>query len=272
MAAAHPIRPAVWKDHPLSVVIADDDRECLQKTKDLLAAEPNVHVVAECAHTGDIDFALRAYQPDLVLLDPQIPGGSPLELFARMRARLLPLLIFITAQDQYALKAFEARAFDFILKPFGRERFRSSIERARADVARLKDGYSKVQVHPVGRPAPSLVDRLIVKSAGRVVFLEYDEVDWIEAAANYVNVHAGNQVYRLRAPIGEVERQVARHSFSRIHRSVIVNVKKIKEVQPCNSGEYMVRLRGGKELACSRGYSASIRALVNGGFEPLTRQ
>jgi two-component system LytT family response regulator len=270
MAEAHPTRE-LGEVRPLSVVIADEDGACRQKTRDLLAAKPNVHVVAECTQTPEIDFALRRYHPDLLLLDPQIPGDSPFDLLAHMKAVPRPLLIFITAQDQYALKAFEARAFDYILKPFGRERLYSSIERATEDVARLHEPPLPSGPNSGPSSASGLEDRLIVKSAGRTVFLEYAEIDWIEAAANYLNVHAGDSVYRLRATIGEVEKQVALHNFSRIHRSAIVNIKKIKEVQSCNSGEYMVRLKGGKELACSRGFNSSIRRLLNGGNQPGVR-
>ena len=265
LSRGSPMRQAVSHDQALTVVIADEDHVCRQRTKSFLAIEPDVYIVAECTQTPEILEALQMHRPDLLVMDPQIPGGSPFDLLAHLPAHLVPLVICVTAQDQYALKAFETRAFDYILKPFDQERLCTAIERVRADIARLcVDPVQSHQPDRMGQLRVMREERFIVKAAGCVVFLDYDEVDWIEAAANYTSIHAGNQVYRLRAPIGQVEKRIAHHNFSRIHRSVIVNLTKIKEVHPCNSGEYMVRVKDGKELACSRGYNASIRMLVGG--------
>jgi two-component system LytT family response regulator len=252
----------------LRVVIADDDPLCQQKTRAMLAAERNINVVAECTRAAEILGALRAHHPDLLLLDPQMPGANAFDVLAPLPPESLPLLIFTSAQDQYALQAFETGAFDYILKPFNQERFHNAIERARADVARgREDSLTLRQINLIRHLKSIPEERLMVKSGGRVIFLEYDEVDWIEAAANYVTIHAGQQVYRLREPIGQIEKRVLPHYFSRIHRSVIVSIAKIKEVYPCNSGEYMVRLKTGKELACSRSYNSAIRALLRARTE-----
>jgi two-component system LytT family response regulator len=259
------MREADVNDRLLRVVIADDDGLCRQRTKSLLATERYIDIVAECTRAQEITDTLQVHQPDLLLLDPQIPGGNPFDLLAPLAPESLPLLILTTAQDQYALKAFESRAFDYILKPFNPERFHGAIARARADVARFrKDSLTSRQINLIRQVKSIPEERLIVKSGGRIAFLEFDEVDWIEAAANYVAIHAGSQVYRLREPIGQIEKRVTPHNFARIHRSVIVSVTKIKEVYPCNSGEYMVRLKTGKELACSRGYNSAIRTLLRG--------
>jgi two-component system, LytTR family, response regulator len=255
---------AALNDRLLRVVIADHDSVCRQRTKFLLTAERNVDIVAECTDAQEIIDTLRVHRPDLLLLDPQIPGGNPLDLLAQLPPESLPRLIFTTAQDQYAIKAFETRAFDYIMKPFNPQRFHTAIERARVDLKRSQANSLTLRQVSLIRHVQSIPEeRLIVKSAGRVVFLDFNEVDWIEAAANYVAIHAGNQVYRLREPIGQIEQRVARHNFARIHRCVIVSVSKIKEVYPCNSGEYMVRLTTGKELACSRGYNSAIRTLLS---------
>jgi two-component system, LytTR family, response regulator len=259
---------AALNDRVLRVAIADDDSLCRQKTKSFLAKERDVNIVAECAEVQELIDALREHRPDVLLLDPQIPGKNPFDLLASLAPELLPLVIFTTSQDQYALKAFESKAFDYIMKPFNQERFHGAMERARADVGRFEEDFLTLRQLNLIRQVRSIPEgRLVVKSEGRIVFLEFDEVDWIEAAANYVIIHVGTQVYRLREPIGEIERTVASHNFSRIHRSIIVSLGKIKEVYPCNSGEYMVRLRNGKELACSRSYNAAIRALLRGGTE-----
>jgi two-component system LytT family response regulator len=262
------MRGAALKDRSLRIVIADDDSLCRQRTKSLLAAERNVNIVAECTRAQEIVDALHAHRPDLLLLDPQIPGGNPFDMLAPLPPESLPLLIFTTAHDQYALKAFETKAFDYILKPFNPERFHRAIERARVDVTKFEEDSLTLRQIGLIRHVKSIPEeRLIVKSGGRVVFLEFNEVDWIEAAANYVTIHAGPQVYWLREPIGQIEKRVTAHNFSRIHRSVIVNVSKIKEVYPCNSGEYMVRLKTGKEVACSRSYNSAIRTLLHGRKE-----
>ena len=255
----------VSKGRPLRLVVADDDSECRQRMRNLLAAEPDAHIVAECTRWEEVLNALRAHRPDLVLFDPHTAGANPFDMLAPLPPGSLPLVIFITAQDQYALKAFEARAFDYLLKPFNPERFHRMIVRARIDVARVREEDSLTSRHtnfvaPVRR-IPG--ERLIVKSRGGAIFLEFDEIDWIEAAANYVSIHTASQVYRLREPIGHIERRIPGHYFLRIHRSIIVNAAKIKEVYPCNSGEYMVRLKSGKELPCSRHYNSAIRTLLH---------
>lgn len=253
-------------DQLLNVMIADDDRGCRQRTKSLLAAERGVRVVAECTNAHEIIEAIRIRRPDLLLLEPKLPGGNPLELLASRPAEATPVLIITTAQDQYAIRAFEVRAFDYLMKPFDAERFHAAIERARIEVKKSSsDSLMPPLIDAILHAKSIPEERLVVKSAGRIVFLDFDEIDWIEAAANYVAIHAGNQVCRLREPIGQIEKRVAHHSFARIHRSVIVNVVKIREVYPCNSGEYIVRLKTGKELACSRSYSAAIRGLLSRG-------
>jgi two-component system LytT family response regulator len=247
----------------LRVVVADNDSVCRESTKNLLASEGDAEVVAECTRGEEISVAVHLHRPDLLLFDPQIPAGNRFELFAR--AHPFPLIIFISALDQYALKAFEAGAFDYILKPLNRDRFHLALERARADVKRPQHADSGSHWTHLRRVQQLEEGRLIVKCEGRVIFLESDEIDWIEASANYVKIHAGKEVYRLREPIGRIEKRVAARKFSRIHRSIIVNMTKIKELYPCNSGEYMVRLKSGRELACSRSYNASIRELLESG-------
>jgi len=261
--------PASFHDRLLSVAIADDDNVCRERTKSLLAAEGDIKVVAECGRTQEIPDVLREYKPDVLLLDPQIPGEDPFDVLASITRGLLPLVICTASQDQYALMAFESKAYDYIMKPFNQERLHGAIARARTDVARLQEEVvTSRQRSLIRREQPTPGQRLVAKCGRRILFLEFDEVDWIEAAANYVIIHVGNEAYRLREPIGEIERKVAPHNFSRIHRSIIVNVTRIKEVVPCNSGEYMVRLKNAKELSCSRGYNSAIRDLFDGRTEP----
>jgi two-component system LytT family response regulator len=251
------------KGRPLRVLIADRDELCRERVKTLLATEANVEIVGECTKAVEIIPSLRAHEPDLLLLEPRMPGGNAFDFLALLPTESLPLLIFVTSQDQYALKAFETKAFDFVLKPLDQNRFNAAIERARLDVSRMRaDTLTQRQMALIRQVRSIPEGRLIVKWAGRIVFLEVSEIDWIKADANYVIIHAGMQAYRMREPIGQLAKRLAEYNFSRIHRSVIVNASRIKEVEPCNSGEYMVRLESGKELPCSRNYNSAIRALL----------
>jgi|ERR1700738_328513 len=253
-------------NNSLRVLIADKDKLCRKRVRALLADKSNVEVVAECAQAHEVVDALHEHIPDLLLFDPRMPGGNAFELLAALPPESLPLLIFITAQDQYALKAFETKAFDFIMKPFDQTRFNLAIERARADLARTREGMlTKRQMDLIRQVRDVPEERFIVKVASRVVFLDLVTVDWIEADANYVVIHAKGDAYRMREPIGQMEKRVAKYNFARIHRSVIVNMTRIKEVEPCNSGEYLVRLKNGKELPCSRNYNWAVRNLLHKG-------
>jgi two-component system LytT family response regulator len=251
------------KGRSLRVLIADHDELCRQMVRTFLDAEADVEIVAECSHASEIIDAIHVHKPDVLLMEPRVPGGRPFELLASLPPESLPLLIFVTSQDQFALKAFETKAFDFIMKPYDQRRLHAAIERARTDVARMQgDALTLRQIDLIRKVRSVPEQRLIFKMGGRIIFLDVDEVDWVEAAANYVGIHAGSEVYRIREPIGQLEKRIAHHNFSRIHRGVIVNVTKIKQVYPCNSGEYMVRLKNGKELPCSRSYNTAIRTLL----------
>jgi len=251
-------------DQPVSVIIADPDALCRQRLRTLLEAEANLEIVGECTQAPEVIAALGVQKPDLLLLEPRMPGGNVFDLLVALPPERLPLIIFATSQDQYALTALETKAFDFILKPFDDKRLHAAIERARADLARRREGALTARQHNLIRHVKAIpLERLIIKLGGRVVFLGVDEVDWIEAAANYIEIHAGSEVYRMREAIGQMEKRVVGYGLARIHRSAIVNLAKIKEVSPCNSGEYMVRLKSGKELPCSRNYNSAIRALLH---------
>ena len=247
---------------PLRIVIADDEFLCREKVKILLRSEPNVELLAECSKPEETVAALQRWRPDLLLLDIQMSGGSGFEVLDRFAPEQRPRVIFTTAYDQYAIRAFEARALDYLLKPFDRERFHDALERARADVLKSRQGTLAAQLmEMVKQPTPAAGERFIVKSKGRVVFLNPADIDWIEAAANYVRLYTANQSHLVRETIAHLAERLPRAQFARIHRSIIVNLTKIQEVLPCNSGEYIVVLRGGKELSCSRKYRASIKDL-----------
>jgi two-component system, LytTR family, response regulator len=253
----------------IRTIIADDESLGRKKLRILLAAEPGIHVVAECSDGPKTIAAVRDYEPDLLLLDIQMPGADGFEILESVPADRLPVVIFTTAYDQYALRAFEAHALDYLLKPFDQERLHRAIERARMEILKASDSRvaSRILDFLSEAKAKSPAEkRLVIKAGGRVVFLDLEEIEWVEAAANYVKLNVGKESYLLRERIGRVSERLDPGQFVRIHRSVIVNVGKIKGLLPCNSGEYIVVLKSGKELSCSRGYRAGLQQLIGKDF------
>jgi two-component system LytT family response regulator len=231
----------------------------------MTAGDPELRVVGECANGAEAIEAVKTLRPDLVLLDVQMPEVGGFGVLEALRGEPLPPVIFITAYDRYAVRAFEFHALDYLLKPFDRARFRSAIERAKRQIRR--DGGADVGARILslleqmsGRPRYS--ERLVVKTGGRVIFLDADEVDWIEAEGNYVSIHAGKKSYLLRETIGGLESQLDPKEFVRIHRSAIVRLDRVKELQPWSHGEYHVVLEDGTRLTLSRSYRERLQAAL----------
>lgn len=249
----------------LRTVIVEDEGTAREKLRILLERDDDVRVVAECENGADAVDILRQARPDLLLLDIQLPDMDGFTVLKSIPTTQLPLVIFTTAYDHYAIKAFEAHALDYLLKPFDHERLSDAVRRARLAVKTQTDRVLTERLLDIlqGKNANGAQDRrLMVRAGGKVVFLAYDEIEWIEAAANYVRLHAGRESYTLRGSIGSMAEKLPRDQFVRIHRSTVVNARIIKELQPCNSGEFIVVLRNGKELSCSRGYRAGLKHLM----------
>ena len=260
-AAAKPLGDAV------RIVIADDERLAREKLRLLLNSEPAVDIVAECRDGNETISAIRNCKPDLLLLDIQMPDLDGFQVLAEVPPAEMPVVIFTSAYDQYAIRAFEAHALDYLLKPFDRERLHHALERAREELRktqerevthRILDLLSRVKAETQSPPD----GRLVIRTKGRVVFLDLNEIDWVEASANYVRLNVGKESYLLRETITRTAERLDPNHFIRIHRSTIVNVRKIKELIPVNSGEYVVVLRSGKELSCSRGYRAGLQKMI----------
>jgi two-component system LytT family response regulator len=176
-----------------------------------------------------------------------------------------PIVIFTSINHQHAMQAFEARALDFLLKPIDQRRLHAAIERTRAELLKAHDHkltHRILDLLAEAKTGPQTERRLIIKTGGRVVFVDTNEISWVEAAGNYVEVNASSGRYLLREGIGSLSERLDQNQFVRIHRSIIVNVRKIKELQPCNRGEYVVVLRDGKQLSCSRGYRTKLQELI----------
>ncbi len=253
----------------IRALVVDDEPLARERVLTLLQQETDVEVVAECSDGGQAVSAIQQHSPDLVFLDVQMPGCDGFEVIQNIGIDRMPMVIFVTAYDQYALRAFEVHALDYLLKPFGKERFRETLKHAREGLERRRAGdlgrRLLALVNDV-KPEPPRVDRLVVKSGGRVFFLRTDEIDWIEAAGNYVRLHLGSENHLFRETMNRMESRLDTKRFARIHRSRIVNTERIKELQPWFNGDYIVILRDGTRLTLSRGYREKLQERLGKGF------
>ena len=249
----------------IRALIIDDEPLARERIRTLLKKDRSVHVAGECGDGKRAVKAIRRHRPDLVFLDVQMPEMDGFSVLEALQPEEIPVVIFATAYDKYALRAFEVHALDYLLKPFDRERFGTALARAREQIERNKNGdvnrrlLSLLSARAVDhKPA----ERLVIKSAGRITFLRTDEVDWIEAAGNYLRLHTGADEHLLRETMKELEARLDASKFVRIHRSTIVNADRIKEMRPSFHGEYEVRLRDGTRLTLSRGYREKLDMLL----------
>jgi two-component system LytT family response regulator len=244
------------------VLIADDEPLARERLKMLLDGQEGLEIVAECHDGPSAIEAIKRNRPDLVFLDVQMPGANGFEVVSALGTEDLPLFVFVTAFDKYALKAFDVHALDYLLKPFDRDRFLQALGRARQQLDGPSNGDLRRRLLALVRdlePAPPRLERFVIKSGGRVFFVRADEIDWIEAAGNYVKLHVGNETHLFRETMNAVEAQLPRETFYRIHRCHIVNIERVKELQPWFNGEYVVFLRTGARLTLSRGYREKLQ-------------
>ncbi len=246
----------------LRTVIVDDEPLARERIASLLSAEQDIEVAAQCRDGEEAVAAIERHSPDLVFLDVQMPGLNGFEVIEAVGAEKMPIVVFVTAYDQHALRAFQVRALDYLLKPFDRERFADALQRARTQIQREETGdlgrRLLALVKDLRRDQPK-TDRLVVKSGGRLFFLRTDEIDWIEAAGNYVRLHVGPASHLLRETMNAIEARLDPEKFFRIHRSRIVNMERIQEMQPWLNGEFAVLLRTGTRLTLSRGYREKLQ-------------
>jgi two-component system, LytTR family, response regulator len=261
----------------IDVLVVDDEALARKRIRRLLSEEKDVRVVGECADGREAIEAIRKNAPDLVFLDVQMPELDGFGVLEALAAEQMPVLIFVTAYDQYALRAFEYHALDYLLKPFDAERFRTAFRRARALLAREQPpqqdrlvalleqitSEQKQLEKLVERAAGRYLDRLMVKTGGRVFFVKVSEIDWLEAAGNYIRLHVGRDSHLVRETMTSIETKLDPARFVRIHRSTIVNLDRVKEMQPWFSGEYMVILYTGEQLKLSRGYRDVLEARMS---------
>ncbi|MFQ5570125.1 MAG: LytR/AlgR family response regulator transcription factor [Rhodothermales bacterium] len=256
----------------IRTLIVDDEPLGRQRIRTLLEQEPDLAVVGECANGREAVAAVRKLVPDLVFLDVQMPLMNGFDVVEELGTAHLPVVIFVTAYDRYALKAFEVHALDYLLKPFDRERFQKALQRARHHLHResidaLSRRLQALLADYQGRPKPAregaFLKRLAVKSAGQVFFLNVEEIDWIEAAGNYAGLHVKDRTHLARETMAGLEARLDPDRFLRIHRSTIVNLDRIKALQPLYNGEYVFTLHDGTRLQSSRSYRDRVHALLN---------
>ena len=244
----------------LNVIIVDDEPLARERLRTLLADEREVKVVAECANGRQAVKAIQEKKPGLVFLDVQMPGLDGFDVVEEIGGARIPAIVFVTAFDQYALKAFEVHALDYLLKPFDRERFRATLSRAR-EAIRLRAGGSDAGIASLLTALAErrkYSERLVVKAGGKERLIPVEEVSWFESAGNYVKIHTGGERLLLRETMANLEARLDPDQFARIHRSTIVNLKRVKELEPWFHGDYVVRLHDGQKLTLSRGYRSRL--------------
>jgi len=249
--------------NPIRVLIVEDERLAANGLHRLLLRDPEVHVVGIAGDGKTAVSRIQTLQPDLVFLDIEIPEMNGFQVIDAIGVENMPVVIFVTAYDRYTLKAFEVHALDYLLKPFDEGRFAMALSRAKKELTLRRtlqaSNLSGFMDAMLRQPGPQ---RMAVKSGGRTLFLQLDELDYIEAAGNYARLHVGSQEYVIRETMAALEGKLPPSQFVRIHRSVIVNRTRIKELRPWFTGEYVVILTTGKELTLSRGYRDRLHLLT----------
>ena len=243
----------------IRTIIVDDEAPARTRIRQLLKQQPDFSLIAECGNGNQALETIQKEKPDLVFLDVQMPRLSGVEVCRALAVTgvPLPMFIFVTAYDEYALKAFEVHAIDYLLKPFDRERFLQALNYARHQLAHLKRTAAEARLAAVLEdltPASKTPERLAFKENGRIVLVRPETIDWIESDGNYVRLHAGGNSHYVRETLGALESQLPREKFMRISRSVIVNLDRVKELQPVFYGDYAVILNDGSRLSMSRSY------------------
>jgi two-component system LytT family response regulator len=255
---------------PFTTLVVDDEPLAREGLRMLLARDPEISGIREAKNGREAVEAIRAERPGLVFLDVQMPEMDGFAVVEEIGAERMPAVVFVTAHDRHAINAFEINAIDYLLKPITEERFAKAMARVKDRVlARPAADETSRQIltllETMASPHRS-VKRFAVRSGGKTIFVNIDEIDWIEAAENYVGLHVGRAEYLLHATMTTLERSLDPEMFLRIHRGVIVNIRRIKEMQPVMHGEYVITLTDGVRLQSGRMYSERLKTLAANPF------
>ncbi len=251
----------------IKAVIVDDEVLGRDRIREILKKDPEIELVSECANGQEAVKAILEASPDLLFLDVQMPEMDGFEVLEALPAEKIPLVIFVTAFDQYAVRAFEVYALDYILKPFDGDRFRKALDHAKSQFRQqrgsvLHQGLLNLLAELKDKPKTKHPDRLVIKTGSKVSFLKTAEIDWIQSEGNYVRLHAGKESHLVRETLNQMEERLDPERFLRIHRSTIVNLDRVKELQPWFHGEYHVLLQDGTQLLLSRKYREKLKVVL----------
>ena len=250
----------------IRVLIADDKASAREKIKRMLRQETDIEIVGESATEIETVSLIKKQSPDLVFLEIEMPGLGGFEILRKIKPEKPPFVIFITESESFAVRAFEVGALDYLLKPFSRERLHAAVQKAREQIENRRNGSLDKLLHafldklPDGKNYP---DKIMLKTAKGISFINTNEVDWIEAAGNYVKLHVKDSGHLLRETMNNIEAKLNPDKFLRIHRSSLVNIDRIKELQPLFNGDYIVILQNDTELNLSRSYNDRLQRLFD---------
>ena len=251
----------------LRTLIVDDELLSRKKIRAFLQEHPEFQVMGECGDGEQAVAQIRMHKPDLIFLDVQMPGRNGFEVLDGLEDKCTPAVIFVTAFDKYAVRAFEIRALDYLLKPFNKARFAESLNRFHERAARLSGADRKAELKAVLQEIQKEArdsERIVVKSGSRSIFLRKGSIEWVEAQGDYVKLHSGKESHLLRETMNALSDRLDPARFVRIHRSRIVNLDYIREIRPLWGGDYTVLMRDGTELTMSRTYRASLQTAPYG--------
>jgi two-component system LytT family response regulator len=240
---------------PLEALIVDDERLARQRLRRLLDTQPDVAVVGECSSGREALEFLKNQHADLLFLDIQMPEMDGFAVMEEVVRERQILVVFVTAHDAHAVRAFDVNASDYLLKPFDRERLERCLHRVRAQFDALRQEAEPMRQRP---------NRLAVRSSGKVFFVKMEDIDWVEAADNYIVLHLKNETHILRETMNSIQTRLDPRKFMRVHRSRIVNIERIKELQPWVHGEYLIVLQDGTQLTLSRSYREKLMGAMSG--------
>jgi len=252
----------VRQNHPkIRTLIVDDEPLAREKIRMFLQRDPEIEIIGECVDGPHAVASIENSSPDLVFLDIQMPGKDGFEVLRTVGVDRVSAVIFVTAYDEYALRAFEFHALDYLLKPFAAHRFQDALDRAKSQL-RVEEAapFKKQLMTLLGNVDGNsrYISRLVVKTGGRIVFLKVEDIDWIEAAGNYLTLHVGTASHLIRETMNDLESRLDPAQYLRIHRSTMVNIDRIREMQPLFHGDFTVILMNGTRLMLSRNYKSRL--------------
>lgn len=251
-------------ERKIRTLLVDDQSSGLSVLSSILRFEPDIEIVGTAANGRDAIDAITQLTPDLVFLDVQMPELDGFGVVAGLKVEKMPVIVFVTARDDCALKGFEAQALDYVIKPCRPERLHSAVERARQQLHNHQNGDIRQKLDRLIqglKGEPKYPERLAVKSNGRIVFLRMADIDMVEAADNYVKLYAGKETLMSRETLGALEEKLPPGRFVRISRSAIVNIESVKELNPLFHGEYSVTLKNGSRATLTRSYREQLKQL-----------